>query len=293
MSDALTIDKRQVRRAFDRAAASYDASAGLQQEVGRRLLERTECMKIDPRLVVDAGCGTGFGGRLLLERFAKSRVIGLDVAPSMLHVARGSRPAWKRLLAGLRRDGYVCGDLEALPLADACADMLWSNLAMQWCNDLATMFSGVRRVLRPGGLFIFATFGPDTLKELRQAFSALDGYPHVSHFPDMHDIGDTLLRAGFAAPVMEMEMFTLTYPDLRGVMADLKAIGAHNAAAGRRRGMMGKGEWARLEAAYEQFRREGRLPASYEVIYGHAWSAEGQERAAESPVRFMGRAGRL
>ena len=165
-----------------------------------------------------------------------------------------------------------------LPLAANSMNLVWSSLALQWAHDLEATLKGFHRVLAPGGLLIFATFGPDTLKELRAAFSAIDDAPHVNRFIDLHDIGDMLIHAGFSSPVMEMEMLTLTYADLKTLMRDLKGIGAHNAATTRRRGLLGKSAWSRLEQAYETQRLEGRLPATFEVIYGHAWAGDKTQR---------------
>jgi malonyl-CoA O-methyltransferase len=150
--------------------------------------------------------------------------------------------------------------------------MVWSNVTLQWLASLEAAFRDVHRVLRPGGLFVFSTFGPDTLKELRAAFAEVDGHGHVNRFADMHDIGDQLVYAGFANPVMEMERITLTYKDLKDLLRELKAIGANTVLDGRPNGMMGRRGWQRLQAAYEAFRHDGRLPATYEVIYGHAWT---------------------
>jgi malonyl-CoA O-methyltransferase len=172
----------------------------------------------------------------------------------------------------------LCADMQRLPLATNSIDLLWSSLALQWAQDLEATLRGLHRVLAPGGLLIFATFGPDTLKELRTAFAAVDDAPHVNRFVDLHDIGDMLIHAGFANPVMEMEMLTLTYADLKTLMRDLKGIGAHNAATMRSRGLFGKSAWARLEQAYESQRAAGRLPATYEVIYGHAWAGDKTRR---------------
>ena len=289
--DDLTLDKRAVRRSFERAATTYDAHAVLQREVCDRMAERLQFLKFAPGTILDAGCGTGYGSRKLLAHYPEARLVALDIAPAMLRAARSQCPAWQRLLPWLARSraSYVCGDLEALPLKSAGADMLWSNLALQWCNDLDAVFAGMHRVLAPDGLLMFSTFGPDTLKELRQAFGQLDGDPHVSRFADMHDIGDALVRAGFAAPVMDMDIVTLTYDDLAALMRDLKAIGAHNAAAGRRQGLMGKGEWRRLQAIYETFRSAGQLPATYEVIYGHAWRGAAPPPDGGQPIRFVRR----
>ena len=209
MSDASFIDKRQVRRSFERAATSYDQVAVLQRAVADRMAERLQFIKHQPATVLDAGCGTGYARPLLQAHYADARLISLDLAIGMLRVARGTRPWWKKLRP--EKVAYVCGDLESLPLQTGSVDMIWSSLAMQWCNDLDATFADIRRVLAPNGLLMFSTFGPDTLRELRQAFGQTDGYSHVSRFQDMHDIGDALMRAGFAEPVMDMEYFTLTY----------------------------------------------------------------------------------
>jgi malonyl-CoA O-methyltransferase len=272
MNDLSRPDKKQMRRSFERAASDYDRAAVLQREVCVRALERLDLVKLDPTTIVDAGCGTGFAARSLRKRFARAQLIGLDIAPAMLHAARARIPRWKQW-AGLEKQAFVCGDNERLPIRSASVDMLWSNLAFQWAGDLGAVFAECRRVLRPGGLLMFTTFGPDTLKELRAA-SAGDGRVHVNRFIDMHDIGDMMVGAGFADPVMEMEILTLTYTDVRSLMRELKQIGAHNVALGRNRAMTGKRTLQEIESRYESFRRDQRLPATFEVIYGHAWMPE-------------------
>ncbi len=264
------IDKKQVRRAFSRAAQDYDATAVLQREVCTRMLDRLGCIKLQPSRIIDVGSGTGWGTRQLGERYPKAEITALDIAIGMLQVARGTSGWWQKLFAG-KRENFVCADVEALPLSSASAEMVWSNLALQWCNDLPATFVELQRVLKVEGLLIFSSFGVDTLQELRVAFRAVDGYNHLNRFADMHDIGDMLVAAGFADPVMEMERITLTYEDVRAVMQDLKSIGANNATAGRAPGMMGKAAWQRVTENYEKLRRDGRLPATFEIIYGHAW----------------------
>ncbi|MDP3421473.1 MAG: malonyl-ACP O-methyltransferase BioC [Thiobacillus sp.] len=295
------LDFAEVRRAFDYAAASYDAHAVLQREVCDRLLERLDFVSLQPGRVLDVGCGTGYGLAHLRSRYAEAELCALDIAPAMLAATRARlpQPTWaQRALQRLThyvlgttraRDGIPCGypsafthlvcaDMDRLPLAPNSVNLVWSSLALQWAHDLEAAFRGFHQVLAPGGLVMFATFGPDTLKELRAAFSAVDDAPHVNRFIDLHDIGDMLIHAGFSSPVMEMEMLTLTYADLKTLMRDLKGIGAHNAAAARRRGLLGKSAWARLEQAYESNRYEGRLPATFEVIYGHAWVGDKLQR---------------
>jgi len=275
--------KRAIRRSFERAATTYDEAAFLQQEVARRLDDHLDGVKVDPALILDAGCGTGFAFDLLKARFPKARVIGLDIAHAMLRQAnaRHGRPSgWRGLLSRFTPDASrlapICADLERLPLKSNSIDLAWSSLALQWMDDLEATFRGVHRVMKPGGLFLFASFGPDTLKELRAASSGIDGHQHVNHFVDMHDVGDALVHAGFSHPVMEMEHVTLTYSELAGLMRDLKAIGAHTVKQGADqrtpRGLMGKTAWRRLVENYEHFRQDGRLPATYEVVYGHAWA---------------------
>ena len=199
-SDAFNLDKHQLRLAFDRAATRYDAVAVLQREVGDRILERLDYIKASPQRVLDVGSGTGYCTRHLLGRYPKSRIEAFDISHLMLQYARQQNSIWQRLR---KRVGYTNGDAEQLPYADASMDLVFSNLTLQWCPDLDAVFSEFRRVLRPGGLLMFTSFGPDTLKELRTAWAEADEYIHVNQFIDMHDIGDALLRNGMVDPVME------------------------------------------------------------------------------------------
>ncbi len=269
MNDQFTLDKQQIRSSFDRAAATYDQAAVLQREICARALERLQLVKLDPTAIIDAGCGTGFAAQALLKRYPRATLLELDLAPAMLRASRSRIPMWKQWI-GSNRALFVCGDNEKLPIRSASMDLFWSNLAYQWAGDLGGVFAECLRSLRPGGLLMFTTFGPDTLKELRTASSG-DGRIHVNRFIDMHDIGDMMIGAGFTDPVIDMEYLTLTYADVRTLMRELKAIGAHNVAAGRNRALTGKNVLAQIEQRYEAFRRDARLPATFEVIYGHAW----------------------
>lgn len=269
-----SIDKPAVRNAFDGAADSYDAVAVLQREIGARMLERLDYIRLKPRRVLDLGCGTGHALDGLARRFRGAEIVALDFSMRMLGHAR-RRGHW------LNRPRAVCADAEALPLADDSVDLVFSNATLQWVNDLDGTFTELMRVLRPGGLVLFSTFGPDTLKELRAAWAAVDQGAHVNPFLDMHDIGDALVRARFADPVMDVERLTLTYDGIRDLMRDLKQLGARNALVGRDRGLTGRRRLAALAGAYERERRDGRLPATYEVVHGHAWvSAKAQRQFA-------------
>jgi malonyl-CoA O-methyltransferase len=267
MSDETTVhapDPRWVRRSFDRAAPTYDSAAVLHAQVRENLLQRLEYTQLEPRVIVDAGAGTGHASRALARRYPKARVVALDSSRGMLRTAARQR-SW------LRPFERVCADAALLPLADGSVDLLFSNLMLQWCEPDA-VFAEFRRVLAPQGLFCFSAFGPDTLRELRHAWSAADPHSHVQEFIDMHDLGDALVRSGFAAPVLDVEHFTLEYRDVRAVAADLKATGAHNASPERLRGLTSPRKFAAMQASYEQLRRDGRLPASFEVVFAHGWA---------------------
>lgn len=272
MRQAVALDKRAVRRSYERAAATYDPGAVLHREIGRRLGEHLDPIRIEPARIVDAGCGTGASFHLLGERYPRAEVIGIDIARPLLERARERSPWWRRALGAQSVRRLVCADAERLPLAGASTQLVFSNLALQWC-DPAAFFAEASRVLATGGLFMFSTFGPDTLKELRQAFAQADAAPHVHGFIDMHDLGDALVHAGFADPVMEMEVITVEYASVEAIARDLKAVGAHNALTARAQGLMGRARWQRVVQGYEKHRRDGALPATYEVVYGHAWKA--------------------
>jgi malonyl-CoA O-methyltransferase len=271
------IDKQLARRAFDRAADTYDGVAELQCEIGDRLIERLDYIRQQPRRILDLGAGTGFFTAALLKRYRKADVVALDIAERMLQRVQ-ARAGW------FRKPRCVCADAESLPFVDDSFDFIFSNLMLQWCGNLEATLMELRRVLAPGGLLMFTTFGPDTLMELRASWEAVDGYTHVNAFVDMHDVGDALLATRWAEPVMDSERITVTYRELRTLMQDLKHIGAHNVTAGRARGLTGKQHMQQLAEAYERFREDGVLPASYEVVYGHAWSPVNKHAAAGNEV---------
>jgi malonyl-CoA O-methyltransferase len=279
MSDdigAYALDSRWVRRSFDRAAKTYDDAAVLHAQVSENLLERLQLVTLVPHVVLDAGAGTGRGSRALKRLYPKSLVVALDSSRHMLQVA-ARRRSW------LRPFERVCADAELLPLGEGSVDLIVSNLMLQWCNP-DSVFAEFRRVLAPKGLLSFSAFGPDTLRELRTAWGQVDAYSHVHQFIDMHDLGDALVRNGFAAPVLDVERFTLRYLEVRNVAADLKATGAHNATAGRAKGLTSPRKFAAMQAAYETFRHEGRLPATYEVVFAHAWVPDHARRGAAEPT---------
>jgi malonyl-CoA O-methyltransferase len=263
------LDRAQLRASFERASSTYESAARLQVSVAAELLERLAAFDFAPRAVLDLGCGPGRVSSELKARYPRSLVIALDLSAGMLREAR-------RHLEGGGRFERVCGDALRLPLKDASIDLVFSNLMLQWCEPLETALAEVRRVLKASGFFAFSTFGPDTLHELRASWAQADGYNHVNDFPDVHVVGNALTRCGLVEPVLDIDRYELDYPDALTLMRDLKAIGAHNVTAGRPRSLLGRARLERVQRAYESFRRDSQLPATYEVIYGASWGASGR-----------------
>ena len=261
------LDSTAARRAFARAAPAYDEYAVLQREVASRLIERLDFCRYEPADVLDLGCATGFASRALAERYPASRILALD----------WSRPMLARLEAGSGGVHAVCADMHELPLSTASVDLAFSNLALSWGRDVPLIFSELRRVMRPGAMLVFTCYGPDTLLELKTAWRSVDRDARVHEFPDMHDIGDELVSAGFLEPVMDMEPLTLEYVDALSLLRELRATGQVNLAADRPRGLLGRRRFERMLQALERFRKGDRYPASFEIIYGTAFAPqEGQ-----------------
>ncbi|MCX7891009.1 MAG: methyltransferase domain-containing protein [Burkholderiales bacterium] len=269
------LDRAALRRAFGRAAATVAGASFLDREVERRMAERLGYVRLEPRRVLDAGAGTGASLAMLRARYPRAETVAADFAPALVRRARSARPIAARLrgLVGAAPARFVCADLAALPFPAESFGLVWSNLALAFAPSVPAAIAEWRRVLETGGLLMFSTYGPDTLKELRAAFAAADAAPHVHDFVDMHDLGDMLIAAGFADPVMDMEMVTLTYADVGALARDLRDSGQASALAARRRGLTTPRAWTRMVKAYERARRDGRLPATVEVVYGHAWKA--------------------
>ncbi len=273
MNDTFQLDRNQVRRAFSRAASRYEQHDALQREVGNRLREHLDFFDQPVRRVLDLGAGTGLGTLQLLQRYPQAQLVAADLAQPMLQQAR-HHAGWRG-----RRFARVTADAGQLPFADASFDMLYSNLCIQWLEAPQTLFAELLRVLRPGGFLLLTSFGPDTLRELRQAWAhADDRYPHVSRFLDMHDLGDAALMAGLRDPVLSSEALQMTYPDVAALLRELKGLGATNADQSRQRGLTGKSRYQRMLQAYPQ-QTDGRIGSSWEIItlHGHA-PREGEAR---------------
>jgi malonyl-CoA O-methyltransferase len=258
--------KQCVRASFDRAAASYDAAAGLQRQVGERLLARFpveisdapgRALAIAPGSILDAGCGTGYASRLLRQHWPSARITAADFAPTMLALARHDA------------DNCLAADIEALPFVAQSFDLWWSNLTLQWCTA-SKVFGEAARVLRHGGRLAVSTLAPGTFHELREAFRGVDPYRHTLTFSEPEQISAALAEAGFQRIALSRETVHVHYPDLKTLLRAVKAIGANQVGDGVRKGMMGRAAWQALQTAYERQRTGNGLPVSYDVIYCYA-----------------------
>jgi malonyl-CoA O-methyltransferase len=284
---ATDIDPAAVARSFGAASRSYDAASWLQTEVRNELLSRLDLLQgVAPRAVLDLGAGTGLAAIEIKRRFRRATVTAADIAAPMLQVARGRSRFWRPIRC-------VEADARALPFEDASFDLVFTSLMLQWLQPPDVALREIRRVLRPGGLLLASSFGPQTLQELRQAWAAADSGVHVNEFVDMHDLGSALGRVGFVEPVLDVDRYLRHYADARALMRELKALGARNLNAQRARGLTGRKAFTRMNAAYEAQRQAGGLPASWQVVYAVGWAAQVPASDAAPAAFSMGAAGEV
>jgi malonyl-CoA O-methyltransferase len=281
------VDRLQVGRRFSRVAANYDQADFFAREVDRRMQERLDYVKVEPKRILDLGCSRGGSFAGLAARYPAAELLGLDISPAMLQAGHTARAGWQRWL-GMGRQNQaqrLAGDATNLPLKSQSTAIVWSNLLLHWLDDPLPALAEAHRVLEVGGLLMFSTLGPDSLKELRSAFS--DGYAHTQRFIDMHDFGDMLVGCGFADPVMDMEVLTLTYDGFDEMLGELGAAGSGCAMKARRHGLTGRQAWAQARDTYERLRSNGKLPATFEIVYGHAWKVAPKQTAdGRAIIRF-------
>lgn len=266
------INKEYKRKSFNRAASSYDQFCVLQNVISDNLLDRLKIINIKPLNILDLGAGTGRNGLNLRKKYQKSKIINIDFSEEMLNVAKKKNKSYFLDKINQSPYRYICADIEAIPIIENSIDLVWSSSSIQWCNDLPLVFRQIRNILKPGGLFIFSTFGPNTLNELRQVTEDLFGKQKTNLFVDMHNIGDLLISSGFSDPVLDIENFTMTYQDIKKLFMDIRGIGATSGNHNQNKGFLGKSFIHKMIDKYESYRINGLLPATYEVIYGHAWN---------------------
>jgi malonyl-CoA O-methyltransferase len=268
--------KLEIAHAFNRSAYNYDSAAKIQTEIGKRLIQRLDYIKLKPKTILDLGCATATFSRYLKKRFPKAKIISVDISYEMLKRAKNKQRWWRN------RYSLCNADMESLPFKAQSFDLVFSNQVVHWADSLTNVFNEVNRILRHDGLFLFSTLGPDTFIEIRQAWSNIDKYAHVNHFIDMHDVGDELLRSSFHAPVIDMEAIVLKYSNHKALISSLQAQGVKNIQPERRKGLTGKNTWQQFVQSYNKSSDEdNKLPLTYEVVYGHAWKVKGEEKTNE------------
>ncbi|WP_419421175.1 malonyl-ACP O-methyltransferase BioC [Legionella sp. D16C41] len=268
--------KTEICNAFNQHAVHYQQAAKVQTEIGNRLFERLDYLKIQPRFILDLGCGPAIFSLLLKKKYPKAVIIGLDIAYEMLLQARQKQTFWRKWL-------LINADMMTLPFVDGVFDLIFANQVIHWNATLAPLFRELNRVMAPNGCFMFSTLGPDTFKELKQAWALVNNYAHTNNFIDMHDIGDCLLNERFLDPVVDMEYLTVHYNDLGELTSSLKAQGVRNINLHRNQGLTAKGHWQAFEKNYQKLLTiDGKYPLTYEVIYGHAW--KGEQRRLETGI---------
>ena len=278
------IDKNIKRKAFNRAAKTYDQYCVLQDRISQELFDRLALIKIEPKNILDLGAGTGANGLSLKKIYKHAQIINYDFAKNMLFKAKFKQTSVLDRLINNKIFSYVCGDLEAIPFRPNTFDLIWSSSTLQWCNNLPETLGMIRSILKPGGLFIFSSFGPGTLIELKNITMDVANVNRTNEFVDIHDFGDMLLSSGLSDPVLDMDNFVLTYSVVDKLFNDIKNIGATSGFRLSSVGLGGKTYLKKIKQAYEQFRENEVLPATYEVIYGHAWHLP--KNLEYQPIKF-------
>ncbi len=274
MSDGppdVQLNRDHLRRRFERAAADFDGADFVHRATREGLLQRIEPLLIDARIVVDLGAATGAAYPLLKRRFKNARIVHVDIAHAMLRRARGKRRWISKVHP--RGPAYLQADANALPFADASCDVVFCNLLLPLIGDPTKVLNEIARVLRKGGVFAFATLGPDSLQELMRAWRKVDNTVHVNRFADMHDLGDGLVRAGFSDPVLDVDRLAISYADPIRLFEDLTDIGGRNALSHRRASLTGKGRWQKLLGELDRSQEDGKLTLDLEVVFGHTWGS--------------------
>ncbi|CAM4382788.1 MAG: Malonyl-[acyl-carrier protein] O-methyltransferase [Legionellaceae bacterium] len=259
------LDIRKIIHHFNQAAETYPTVSILQKEVGLQLIQRLSFIKIEPKTILDLGCGTGFFTPYLKKCFPNATIISLDIAFNMLTMAK-KKAKW------FSKPSLICAASGNLPFSNHSIDFIFCNQVFHWDTAIQKTLLELKRILTPNGLLLFSTLGPDTLKELRFCWQEIDSYQHIHTFLDMHDIGDMLVQTGFYDPVMDSQYMTLAYKDIHTLFHELKANGASNASLYQNPSLSGKNKLANCSQKYENFRTaENRLPATFEILFGHAW----------------------
>lgn len=270
----------EIGKAFNKHATEYEKAALIQQEIGQRLFERLDFLKIEPKYVLDLGCGSGFFTAQLKKKYPKATVIGLDLAHAMLLQAKKKQGLW-------RKWPLVNADMLQMPFPTGIFDLVFANQVIHWGHAMPEVFRELNRVMNTNACLMFTTLGPDTFKELKQAWQGVNAFAHVNNFVDMHDLGDSLLAEHFLEPVVDMEFLSLHYKTLPQLVRSLKSQGVKNIHPQRNHGLTSRASWGKFEHNYSLMcTKEGKYPLSYEVVYGHAWKGATRQTVEGAETRI-------
>ena len=261
------IDKEYKRKVFNRHAKTYDEYSSLQNKISDNLFKKLDLIEVRPNFILDLGCGTGRNGGILKEKYQNIRLINYDFSINMLQEAKKNQ----HKVLGAKSE-FICGDIEKLSFSENTFDVIWSTSSLQWCNNISDIFKKAKSILKPGGLFIFSTFGPNTLFELKNVTKRISNYQKTNNFLDVLSIKDKLVKEGFSNPVIDSEEFCLSYKDISKLFLDLRKIGATSGFKNRNIGLSGKSFLKLIIDGYKEYSYDGIFPATYEAIYGYAWN---------------------
>ena len=272
------LDHTLVANSFNKVAPHYAKHALLQHQVARSLSERLDDLALTPLKIADIGCGSGGLCTLISQQYPSADLYAVDIAPQMVAIAQQQ--------CQRSNNHFLCANSQQIPFASQQFDVVASNLMLQWCSDYSSVLREFKRILKPQGVLLFSSLGPDTLQELKTSWTTVDDYTHINAFVDLHDLGDQLVQHGFQMPVLDIDRLTYHYPDAWSVMRSLKNVGAHNLNAGRSRTLYGKNKLAAVINAYEKYRQADGLPVTYEVIYGYAVAQSPQQTQIDGSVHI-------
>ena len=261
------IDKEYKRKVFNRNAKTYDEYSSLQNKISDNLFKKLDLIEVRPNFILDLGCGTGRNGGILKEKYQNIRLINYDFSINMLQEAKKNQ----HKVLGAKSE-FICGDIEKLSFSENTFDVIWSTSSLQWCNNLSDIFKRAKLILKPGGLFIFSTFGPNTLFELKNVTKRISNYQKTNNFLDVLSIKDKLVKEGFSNPVIDSEEFCLTYQNINKLFLDLRKIGATSGFKSKKIGLSGKSFLKLISDGYKEYSYDGIYPATYEPVYCYAWN---------------------
>jgi len=265
------IDKEYKRKVFNRHAKTYDNYSSLQNKISDNLFKKLDLIEVRPSLILDLGCGTGRNGGILKKKYKNIRLINYDFSINMLQEAKK-----KQHKVFSTKSEFICGDIEELSFSENTFDIIWSTSSLQWCNNLSDIFKKAKSLLKPGGLFIFSTFGPNTLFELKNVTKKISNYQKTNNFLDILSINDKLIEEGFSDPVIDSEEFCLTYKNINKLFLDLRKIGATSGFKSKKIGLSGKSYLKLILDGYKEYSYDGIYPATYEVVYGYVRNANNE-----------------